>query len=159
MPTLFSKSCTYAIQATLYLSSSASERPVHLGTMSHALGIPQQFLSKILQKLVHDGILESRRGSHGGFGLGRPARDISLKDIMCCVDGTSWQSDCLMGFQRCAAGDPCVLHLRRSSMKQTVDAMLSRQNIASLRNRGTLTYLKRSNEPEAPHDRSSAVAR
>jgi len=140
MPTIFSKSCTYAIQATIFISAREPSCRILLRDISRALNIPQPFLSKVLQKLVHDGILMSYRGSSGGFGLARPARDISLHDIMSCIDGTSWRTDCLLGFKPCSDGEPCALHHRQTTLKDTVDAILTKQNIASLRKTGTLPY-------------------
>ena len=140
MPTLFSKSCTYAIQATLFLSARKPACRVLLRDISRSLNIPQPFLSKVLQKLVHDGILSSYRGTTGGFGLARPAREISLQDIMSCIDGRSWQTDCLLGFKPCSSGEPCILHSGHATLKETVDAILLKHSVASIAKTAAHSY-------------------
>ena len=49
--------------------------------------IPVEFLESVLLTLKHAGIVQSQRGSGGGFRLARPATDISLADVIRAVDG------------------------------------------------------------------------
>ncbi len=45
------------------------------------------YLFKILKQLVRANILHSKRGPGGGFTLARPAKDITILEIIEAVDG------------------------------------------------------------------------
>ncbi len=58
-----------------------------LAELAAAEGIPLRFLEQIVPLLRRGGILESRRGSAGGYFLARSASTISLAEILELVDG------------------------------------------------------------------------
>src|SRR3990172_3553304 len=132
MPRIFSKSCEYAIQATLYLSARNSPSPILLREISDSLGIPHHFLNKVLQQLSRSRILQSHKGSAGGFGLARPAGTILLGDIVNAIDGTDRLCECVLGFPECSATHPCPVHVRWSPAKNIITDMLARQTVAQL---------------------------
>jgi Rrf2 family iron-sulfur cluster assembly transcriptional regulator len=80
--------------------------------MSQALGIPRNYLSKILHALTRGGQLESTRGPRGGFTLARDPASIVLTDIIDQFDDISGTSRCLLGRPQCSDGDPCPVHWR-----------------------------------------------
>jgi Rrf2 family protein len=49
--------------------------------------IPLRFLENILAELRHAGLVQSRRGTDGGYWLARPAADIPLAEIIRAVEG------------------------------------------------------------------------
>ena len=49
--------------------------------------IPIEFLESVMLPLRHAGIVQSRRGSSGGYRLARAADTISLADVVRAVDG------------------------------------------------------------------------
>lgn len=49
--------------------------------------MPERFLLQVLRHLVARGILASTRGVDGGYRLERPAKDISLLDVIEAIDG------------------------------------------------------------------------
>jgi len=49
--------------------------------------MPERFLLQILRNLVNHGLLESTRGTEGGYSLARPASQISLLQILEAIDG------------------------------------------------------------------------
>ena len=55
--------------------------------LAKAQGIPPQFLVDILSDLRTDRLVRSHRGRDGGYALARPAADISIADVMRCIDG------------------------------------------------------------------------
>lgn len=50
-------------------------------------GIPVNFLVKILHELRLAGIVRSQRGPEGGHQLARPAKEISIADILRAIEG------------------------------------------------------------------------
>ena len=55
--------------------------------LAKAQGIPPQFLVDILAELRTDRLVRSHRGRDGGYELARPAADISIADVLRCIDG------------------------------------------------------------------------
>ena len=59
----------YAVRAMTYLADVPDGHVASLREIGHAQDIPESFLAKILQSLVHAGLAKSRRGARGGFAL------------------------------------------------------------------------------------------
>jgi hypothetical protein len=55
--------------------------------MARADSTPVQFLLKVLKPLADAGVLDSLTGRHGGFCLARPAKDITLLEVLEAVEG------------------------------------------------------------------------
>jgi Rrf2 family protein len=76
----------YALRATVELAAGgAASRTV--AQIAAAQNIPPRFLENILLALRHARLLDSRRGSDGGFRLARPASEISLAEILNALEG------------------------------------------------------------------------
>ncbi len=58
-------------------------------------GVPLPSASKLLKMLVNSGVLVSRRGAAGGYGLARSPQAISVADLVIAVDGPIALADCL----------------------------------------------------------------
>lgn len=76
----------YALRAMVELAA-APPGPLKSERIAAAQEIPQKFLENILLDLRHAGLVTSQRGAEGGYGLGRPAAEISLADVIRAVEG------------------------------------------------------------------------
>ena len=85
----------YAVRALCYLAGQPRGRVVPRSEIQRCQNIPPHFLSKILRALVGAGFLQSVSGAHGGFQLGRPARDISLRAVYESVEGRLSLIECV----------------------------------------------------------------
>jgi Rrf2 family protein len=56
--------------------------------------MPRPVVANLLKEFTKAGLLESRRGLHGGYRLARPATDISLLDVLSVIDGPVQLIDC-----------------------------------------------------------------
>jgi Rrf2 family protein len=77
----------YAVRALVYLARRRGDRPVTAATIAKAEGLSEVFLRKALGSLVSAGVLLSLRDLDGGYRLGRPAKAVSLLDVVEAVDG------------------------------------------------------------------------
>jgi FeS assembly SUF system regulator len=57
-------------------------------------GIPVPTASKILKMMAQTGLLDSQRGTKGGYALVRPPEEIPVLDIIRAVDGPVGLTDC-----------------------------------------------------------------
>jgi Rrf2 family protein len=77
----------YAIRAVVELGALVDSSPAKGEQLAAAQGIPLRFLLNILQDLKRAGIVDSHRGSDGGYRLARPPGALPLADIIRAVEG------------------------------------------------------------------------
>jgi Rrf2 family protein len=76
----------YAVRAAVELAARGDD-PIKGDVIAEAQEIPLKFLENILGELKHVGIVNSRRGAHGGYWLNKPAEEVTLGDIVRAVEG------------------------------------------------------------------------
>ncbi|MFB0632563.1 Rrf2 family transcriptional regulator [Streptomyces sp. AB3(2024)] len=77
----------YAVRAALQLAASQDDGPVKAEAIADAQDIPHKFLEGILNDMRRGGLVLSQRGGNGGYRLAKPARSISIADVIRVVDG------------------------------------------------------------------------
>ncbi|MEZ0353098.1 RrF2 family transcriptional regulator [Mycobacterium sp. pR1184] len=77
----------YAVRAMIQLATADSGTLVKTDDLAQAQGIPPQFLVDILTNLRTDRLVRSHRGRDGGYELARPGSEISIADVLRCIDG------------------------------------------------------------------------
>jgi Rrf2 family protein len=77
----------YGVRAMIQLAAAAPGVVVKTDDLAQAQGIPAQFLVDILSDLRADRLVRSHRGREGGYELARPAEQISIADVLRCIDG------------------------------------------------------------------------
>jgi Rrf2 family protein len=83
----------YAAKAVLSLSLRYPD-VVTIQEIARRHRIPLKYLEHILLELKRAGILESRRGVHGGYTLARSPEKISVGEVLQTVDGRFSESSC-----------------------------------------------------------------
>jgi len=82
-----------------------ADKPVGAELLANELNIPKSFLAKILQNMARQGILESKKGAHGGFVLLLEVNEISIKDVIIAAEGKAPAVfDCLSYADSCPYG-------------------------------------------------------
>jgi Rrf2 family protein len=77
----------YAVRAMVELAAAEADTLVKTDDLARAQGIPPQFLVDILSALRADRLVRSHRGRDGGYQIARPATEISIADVLRCIDG------------------------------------------------------------------------
>lgn len=78
----------YACLAIIELAKlGANGSPQRVRDIAKARGIPERYLVQILLQLKTAGLVQSARGSDGGYHLVRRAEDISVADVIDAIDG------------------------------------------------------------------------
>jgi len=83
-----SRSTGYALLAAGYIAQNQQKEGIILSqSISKRYNIPLEYLLKILQQLVRANVLRSKRGPRGGFTLAKPAKKITMLQIIEAVEG------------------------------------------------------------------------
>src|ERR1700737_2354015 len=77
----------YAVRAMVQLATVDEGVLVTTDDLAKAQGIPPQFLVDILTNLRNDRLVRRHRGRDGGYAPARPAAEISIADVLRCIDG------------------------------------------------------------------------
>jgi Rrf2 family protein len=100
----------YAIRGIIYLARQPVGKVALISEIAEAAQVPQTFLAKIFQSFAKIGIVNSYRGTGGGFTLGRPANAITLREVVEAVEGPIVPNRCLLGSGRCELEINCNVH-------------------------------------------------
>ena len=96
----------YAIRCLLFLVEHR-ESLATKSEISEAVGAPDLFVAKILQRLVKANVLVSVRGIHGGFSLAREPSAISLLDVLGASQASLAFRPCVLNPKACPLQAPC----------------------------------------------------
>jgi len=100
---LLTRASEYALLALDIIRKS--DKPKGAEQLSIELCIPKSFLAKILQGLAKEGILESKKGAHGGFILLKKSAEITIASIVIAAEGkTPAVFDCSQYAATCPNG-------------------------------------------------------
>jgi Rrf2 family protein len=76
----------YAVRAMCAVAA-VGDQAITAESLATSQGLPPKFLESILNDLRRAGLLRSQRGADGGYRLARPAKDITVADIIRPLDG------------------------------------------------------------------------
>ena len=85
----------YAIKLMLDLATYYNGEPVKIKDIARRQHISDKYLEQIVAPLSKAGLVESGRGSQGGYRLSRPAAQITAGDILRAVEGEIVPVPCL----------------------------------------------------------------
>ncbi len=129
MSVFFSRQCEYALQAVMYIALKPGDEMTSIRELAKTLEIPYHFLAKILQDLTRKGLLASLKGSAGGYMLAMPKETITAFQIVDAIDGSSFTTNCLMGFPACSDEFPCAAHTSWKQVREELERMLKSTSI------------------------------
>ena len=105
------KQTNYAVRMLMYCAANDGYLS-RIPEIAKAYGVSELFLFKILQPLNKAGLVETVRGRNGGVRLGRPAKDISLFDVVRVTEDSFAMAECFEddGMVECPLVDSCGLN-------------------------------------------------
>lgn len=124
----------YGIRAMLYIGMHAEQGPVTSHEIATHQGIPEPYLRQILALLSKDRLIQSNRGPQGGHVLGRPASQITLRDILVTLEGQTTGIDQILSL-------PCTIDVGTEfcairevflAVKKEVERILSQMSLEEL---------------------------
>lgn len=130
---MISKSCKYAIRATVFIASKATENiKVGVKEIAKEIEAPEAFTGKILQTLNKNKIVTSLKGPYGGFYCDESQLDLSIIEVVSAIDGTGVFTDCVFGLHQCSDDHPCPMHFEYSKTRDQMYTSFKNTTIRSL---------------------------
>lgn len=103
-----SRKIDYALRAVIYLTIRSDRRPCSVAEIAAREGVPKKFLEKIIQDLIHSGLVRSTRGAQGGYTLAREPEVVTFKDVIEAIEGPVSVNVCV-GAGAGGEGHECTL--------------------------------------------------
>ncbi len=127
----------YGLRAVLDLALNGTEEAVALSSIAERQNISISYLEQLIAKLRKAEIVKSTRGAKGGYVLARPAEEISVGEILRCLEGDLSPVDCaeiMGGESTCSASDICVTKFVwkriNDSINEAVDNLMLSELVA-----------------------------
>jgi len=91
---LFSTRAEYGVRLMVELGRQGDGAPVALSAVAESESLPLSYLEHLVAKLRRAGLVESQRGAHGGYRLGRAAHEIDMLEVVQALEGTIAPMEC-----------------------------------------------------------------
>jgi len=130
---MISTTSQYALRALARLAAEPDGGAVLGRELAQECEVPGNYLSKLLLQLKNCGLLETTRGSGGGYRLGRPPDQIRLAQIIEVFDPERVRSTCLLGQGDCIDHqEVCAAHEAWKGVKKTYLDFLNATTLAEI---------------------------
>lgn len=122
---------------TLVLSELGADAaaPTSAGDIATRIGLGNATVSKLLKHLTRAGLVNSQRGSSGGYTLARPASEISAAAIIDAIEGPVAITDCAAE-QHCDLEAVCGLGTAWQRINRAIRGTLETISLDDLRTGG-----------------------
>jgi Rrf2 family protein len=121
----------YAVRAVLYLARNTDQRTA-TSLIAEEQQIPPSFLAKIVSQLSIAGLLHTSRGARGGVTLARPAKEITLLEVVEAIDGPIQLNECAGENGICTFDHDCPLRPIWCNAQEDLVARLKGTNFADM---------------------------
>jgi Rrf2 family protein len=130
----FNQATDYAFRVILHLAERSEGELANSQTIAEQQNIPAGFLQKIMHSLVKGELVKSYRGVDGGFVLAKPAKEISLLDVIEVMEGPLDLQRCLKQDSSCSKGcdTKCSVHAALAVIQENFTQALDEVNFAKL---------------------------
>lgn len=124
----FNQATDYAFRVIIHLTELPKGKLANGQTIAEQQNIPPGFLQKIMRSLSRGGLVKSYRGVDGGFVLAKPAKEISLLDVIQAMEGPIDLQRCLKEEASCTKGceSKCLVHASLAVIQQDFVKSLER---------------------------------
>lgn len=123
----------HALQALAVVAANPG-KSLELTGVARRFSLPESALAKSFQSLVRAGVLSSRRGPNGGYRLDRPAKEVTLAEVIEALGGSDRRHGrCLLEERACSAGGTCALHAAAVEADERMRSALRSLTLADLK--------------------------
>ncbi len=91
---IFSTKSEYGVRVMVELARRGGAEPVALAEIAEHEGLPLSYLEHLVARLRRAGLVESRRGAHGGYLLAREPAQITMAEVVEALEGRIAPIEC-----------------------------------------------------------------
>ena len=92
---MFSTKAEYGVRVMVELARRAGDEPIPLAEIAADDGLPLAYLEHLVARLRRAGLVDSRRGSRGGYMLARPSTEITMAEVVEALEGSIAPIECI----------------------------------------------------------------
>jgi Rrf2 family transcriptional regulator, cysteine metabolism repressor len=92
---MFSTKAEYGVRVMVELGRGTNGDPIPLAEIAARGGLPLAYLEHLVARLRKAGLVDSRRGSRGGYMLARPASQITMAEVVEALEGSIAPIECI----------------------------------------------------------------
>jgi Rrf2 family protein len=92
---MFSTKAEYGVRVMVELARRAGESPIPLAEIAEHDGLPLAYLEHLVARLRKAGLVDSRRGSRGGYLLARSPTEITMAEVVEALEGSIAPIECI----------------------------------------------------------------
>jgi Rrf2 family transcriptional regulator, iron-sulfur cluster assembly transcription factor len=134
---MLNQSADHALRAVLFVARQNGTAPCNAELIASSIGVPRNYLGKVLHTLTQAGVLHSNRGPGGGFRLAVGADVLTLASVVEPFQRLPERRACLLGNGACDPQHPCESHARWQHMTDNVTAFFQATTVATMLNGGS----------------------
>ncbi len=127
---MLSQTAEYALRAIVYLADHKGEAAT-VEAIAGVTKVPVGYLAKIMQLLAKGGLVTSQRGLHGGFTLVKLPKELTMYDVLECVDPITRITECPLKLENHGT-NLCPLHRRLDNALMAVETAFRKTTIHQL---------------------------
>ncbi len=130
-----SKRGEYALRGLidLALAQEAGRPMIRLVEIIEKENIPTAFLEQIFMQLREAGLVDAKRGKHGGYFLAKPADTITVGQIVRLIDGPLAPIGCVSqtSYEKCSCPDEehCGLRMLMMDVRNSIAGILDKYTL------------------------------
>jgi Rrf2 family transcriptional regulator, cysteine metabolism repressor len=92
---MFSTKAEYGVRVMVELARRSGESPIPLAEIAEHDGLPLAYLEHLVARLRKAGLVDSRRGSRGGYMLARSPVEITMAEVVEALEGSIAPIECI----------------------------------------------------------------
>jgi Rrf2 family cysteine metabolism transcriptional repressor len=92
---MFSTKSEYGVRVMVELARRSGEEPIPLAEIAERGGLPLAYLEHLVARLRKAGLVDSRRGSRGGYLLARSPMEITMAEVVEALEGSIAPIECI----------------------------------------------------------------
>ncbi|HSZ12662.1 MAG TPA: Rrf2 family transcriptional regulator [Solirubrobacteraceae bacterium] len=92
---MFSTKAEYGVRVMVELARRAGGEPIPLAEIAAHDGLPLAYLEHLVARLRKAGLVDSRRGSRGGYMLARASSEITMAEVVEALEGSIAPIECI----------------------------------------------------------------
>lgn len=131
---MLSQTSKIAIKAVIYLSDkSLRDEKAGVEEIATRINASKHTVSKAMQTLVKENIINSQKGPTGGFYLDEEQQQKAIYYVIEAIEGEDIFTQCGLGLTKCSDCRPCPIHNEYKEVRSLIHKIFKEKKIIDLR--------------------------